>query len=177
MTISLYDASVGTYLQIVPAVGALLGKAAEHFAEQGTNLDELADSRLHADMLPLRFQVVSVVHHSIGTVESMRSGAFSPPPYDANLGFAALQARLKQAHDDLAAISPDEINALAGKTMEFVMGDLRLPFSAENFVLSFSLPNFNFHATTAYDILRHLGLPLSKRDYLGKLRFNRESRT
>jgi len=54
-----------------------------------------------------------------------------------------------------------------------VMGDLRLPFTAENFVLSFSLPNFYFHATTAYNILRHRGLPLGKRDFMGKLLINR----
>lgn len=176
MTISLYDASVGSYLQMLPAVSALLGKAAEHFSAQGVSLDELADARLHPDMLPLRFQILSVAHHSIGTVEGMHSGIFSPPTYDAKMDFAGMQARLKQAQDDLTALSADEINALAGKPMEFVMGDLRLPFSTENFVLSFSLPNFNFHAATAYDILRQKGLPLIKRDYLGKLRITRESR-
>lgn len=176
LTISLYDASVGSYLQIVPAVNALLEKAAGHFSAQGVALDELPDWRLYDDMLPLRFQIASVVHHSMGTVESMRSGVFSPPPYDATMGFAGLQEKLQKAHADLKALLPDEVNALSAKPMEFVMGDLRLPFSTENFVLSFSLPNFYFHAATAYDILRNRGLPLAKRDFLGKLRITREPR-
>ena len=173
MSISLYNASVGSYLQIVPAVSALLDKAVEHFSAQGVAQDEIANMAIHADMLPVRFQVVSVVHHSIGTIEGMRSGIFGPPSYDPKLGFAALKASLEKAQGDLLALDADDVNSMAGKPMEFVMGDLRLPFTTENFVLSFSLPNFHFHATTAYDILRHHGLPLGKRDYLGKLRIIR----
>lgn len=174
MTISLYDASVGSYLQLVPAVSALLDKAATHFGAEGVALDELPDWRLHETMLPLRFQVASVVHHSVGTIEGMRSGIFSPPAYDAKLGFTAMRASLDEALATLGALQAEDVNALAGKAMEFVMGDLRLPFSTENFVLSFSLPNFHFHATTTYDILRHRGLPLGKRDYMGRLRITRK---
>ncbi len=173
MSISLYDASVGSYLQIVPAVSALLEKAASHFSAENVPLDDLPDWRLHETMLPLRFQVASVVHHSVGTINSFSSGVFSPPAYDAKQDFAAMQASLVNALETLNALQPDEVNALAGKPMEFVMGDLRLPFSTENFVLSFSLPNFHFHAATAYDILRHRGLPLGKRDFLGRLRITR----
>lgn len=173
MSISLYDASVGSYLQIVPAVSALLEKAAAHFGAEGVAPDELPDWRLHDSMLPLRFQVASVVHHSVGTIESMSSGIFSPPAYDAKQDFAAMQASLEQALGKLNALTAGEVNAQAGKPMEFVMGDLRLPFSTDNFVLSFSLPNFHFHATTTYDILRHRGLPLGKRDYMGRLRITR----
>jgi hypothetical protein len=177
MTISLYDASVGSYLQILPAMSALLDKAAAHFESQGVALDEITEARLHADMLPLRFQVISVAHHSVGTIEAMRSGVFSPPKYDASLDFAALKAMLASATSDLSALSAKEVDDMAGKAMEFVMGDLRLPFSTENFVLSFSLPNLHFHATTAYDILRQKGLPLGKRDFMGKLRITREPRS
>jgi hypothetical protein len=176
LTISLYEASVASYLQVVPAVIKLLEKAAEHFDAQGVQRDEIADWRLHSDMLPMRFQIASVAHHSIGAIEGLRKGVFSPPPYDAKMDFAGLQAKLEKARADLLALQPDEINSLSGKPMEFVMGDLRLPFSTENFVVSFSLPNFHFHAATAYDILRHQGLPLGKRDFLGKLRITREAK-
>lgn len=174
MTISLYDASVASYLQVLPAVSALLDKAADHFPAQGMELGEVVDARLHEGMLPLRFQVVSVVHHSIGTIKSLDSGVFSPPKYDASLDFDSLQAMLAAATAELAALTPDEVNARSGNPLAFVMGDLNLPFTAENFVLSFSLPNFYFHATTTYDILRHLGLPLGKRDFMGRLRINRQ---
>jgi hypothetical protein len=174
MTISLYDASVGTYLQIVPALRTLLDKAAEHFEPQGVNLDELIDTRLHADMLPLRYQIVSAAHHALGTIEGLRAGTTSPPAYDASLGYAAMQALLEKTHEGLLALTAEEVNGLSGSDVVFVMGELRLPFTAENYVLSFSLPNFYFHVTTAYDILREKGLPLGKRDFMGKLRITRE---
>lgn len=174
MTISLYDASVASYLQILPAVSALLDKAAEHFPAQGVELGEIVDTRLHEGMLPFRFQVLSVVHHSIGTIKAMDNGIFSPPRYDASVGFENLREMLAAATTELATLDADEVNAKSGKAMAFVMGDLNLPFTTENFVLSFSLPNFYFHATTTYDILRHLGLPLGKRDFMGRLRITRQ---
>ena len=70
----------------------------------------------------------------------------------------------------LQRLSPDEVNALAGREVVFRFRDRQIPFTAENFVLSFSLPNFYFHATTAYDLLRAKGVPLAKRDFLGQLR-------
>jgi len=171
--ISLYDISVSSYLQIVPAVSRLLDKAVAHFGEQGVEQEEINRWRLHETMLPMRFQIVSVAHHSIGTIKAMRSGVFSPPDYNPKLDFAGVRAELEQARSDLAALQPDEVNAFSGGHMEFVMGDLRLPFTTEQFVLSFSLPNFHFHAATAYDILRSKGLPLEKRDFLGRLNYIR----
>ena len=70
----------------------------------------------------------------------------------------------------MKAQDPTTINATAGKTITFKLGANEMPFTAENFVLSFSLPNFYFHATTAYDILRMKGVKLGKMDFLGKLR-------
>ncbi len=67
-------------------------------------------------------------------------------------------------------LAPADVNALEGKDVVFQVRDMKLPFKAEGFLLSFSLPNFHFHATTAYDILRSKGVPLGKRDYMGKLR-------
>jgi hypothetical protein len=70
----------------------------------------------------------------------------------------------------LQKLTPAEVNGLAGKDVTFQIRDFKLPFTAENFFLSFSLPNFHFHATTGYDILRMKGVPLGKRDYMGNLR-------
>ena len=67
-------------------------------------------------------------------------------------------------------MTPDEINALEGKDVLFQFGDMKMPFTAEGFLLSFSVPNLHFHATTAYDILRMKGVPLGKRDYMGRPR-------
>jgi uncharacterized protein len=74
------------------------------------------------------------------------------------------------ARDELAALTPDSVNAYVGRDVIFKIGDRALPFTAEGFLMSFSLPNFFFHATTAYDILRHKGAPIGKRHFMGKLK-------
>ena len=73
---------------------------------------------------------------------------------------------LKPEHKAFA----DEVNGIEGRDVIFSVGDRKIPFKAEGFLMSFSLPNFYFHATTAYDILRKKGVPLGKRDFLGKMR-------
>jgi hypothetical protein len=120
-------------------------------------------------MLPFRFQVISVVHHSLGAINGIKEGVFSPPP-SLDSDYVALQDMVKDAFKQLQSMPIDDIEALAGKAMKFKMGDFEIPFTAENFILSFSLPNLYFHATTAYDILRMAGVPLGKRDFLGDMR-------
>ena len=169
MALSLYDATVANYLQILGAVGAFVDKSLTHFRDKGIDPAEVVEARLAPDMLPFRFQIVSVAHHSRGAMEAVKNGVFSPPA-KSNQDFAALQALLKEAHDDLSALTPEAVNALAGRDVTFKFGDIALPFTAEGFLMSFSLPNFFFHATTAYDILRHMGAPLGKRDFIGQLK-------
>ena len=84
--------------------------------------------------------------------------------------FADLQAMIGEAETALEAFTPDEVNRWAGKNLDLQIGPRRLAFTPETFFLSFSLPNFHFHAVTAYDILRTRGVPLGKRDYEGRLR-------
>ena len=121
-------------------------------------------------MLPLRFQVVSVAHHSLGAIEGLKKGVFAPPGQTEPLDYRGLQKLLADTLQGLQRLSPDEVNALSGREVVFRFRDRQIPFTAENFVLSFSLPNFYFHATTAYDLLRAKGVPLAKRDFLGQLR-------
>ena len=68
---------------------------------------------------------------------------------------------------------PETVNQLVGRDMVFKLGERQLPFKAEDFLMSFSMPNFYFHSTTAYDLLRMVGVPVGKMDYLGKLRLKR----
>ena len=81
-----------------------------------------------------------------------------------------LQTLVKDARASLEALKPEEVNALEGKDVTFSVRDMKMPFKAEGFLQTFSLPNFHFHATTAYDILRHKGVPLGKRDYMGRMK-------
>lgn len=169
MAISLYDASVRCFLQTIGAVERFLERGCQHLSANGVDPDAFVETRLYPDMLPFRFQVISVAHHSLGAIEGVKKGEFSPPSMP-ELGYAALQNLVAGARAGLEKLTPEEVNALEGRDVIFQLRDLRMPFTGEGFLLSFSLPNFYFHATTAYDILRMKGVPLGKRDYMGQMR-------
>lgn len=170
MAFTLYDATVANYLQILGAVGGFLDKSLTFFREKEIDPAEVVETRLAADMLPLWFQIVSVAHHSRGAMEAARSGVFVTPSGKPDLDYAALQALVAEARSELSGLTPEAVEALIGRDVIFRIGGRELPFTAEGFLMSFSLPNFFFHATTAYDILRHKGAPLGKRDFMGRLK-------
>ncbi|GAA0295618.1 DUF1993 domain-containing protein [Sphingomonas oligophenolica] len=170
MPFSLYAATIPSYRQILSAVAALLRKADSFAAEQGISSDDLVRQRLAEDMLPFGYQVKSAVAHSLGAIEGVRAGVFSPDRSPWPDTIADLGALVAEANAALEAIEPAEIDGFVGRPMRFTMGEMRMDFVAEEFLLSFSQPNFYFHATTAYDILRANGVPLGKRDFLGRPR-------
>lgn len=170
MGIALYDLSVASYLQGIGSVAGVLEKGAKYCAENNIDPNTLVEARIHADMLPLQFQVQSVVHHSIGAIDGLKKGLATPPPSIPAQDYKGLQKMVTDARDALTKLSAAEVNALEGRDMVFHLRDFKIPFTTEGFVMSFSLPNFYFHATTAYDILRMKGVPLGKRDFLGQMR-------
>jgi hypothetical protein len=103
------------------------------------------------------------------SVFRFRRSRITPTNLEA-LDYRGLQKFVADTHEALQRVQPAEVNALEGRDVLFQIRDLKLPFTAENFLMSFSLPNFHFHATTAYDILRSKGVPIGKRDYLGQMR-------
>jgi hypothetical protein len=121
-------------------------------------------------MLPFRFQLQSVAHHSLGAIEGVKNGLFQPPPQAPAYDYRGLQQLVGEAREALQKVTPAEVNGLEGKDVLFQIRDFRMPFTAEGFLLSFSLPNFYFHASTAYDILRWRGVRIGKRDFMGRLR-------
>jgi hypothetical protein len=155
---------------MLDAVTGVLAKGASHAADAGLDLQEIVMTRLRDDMMPFHFQVVSVAHHSWGAIQGMQSGSFRPPSFELDKDYAGLQALVREARDGLAALDEGEVEALAGKSLVFKLGKAEIPFTNVNYLLSFSLPNFYFHLTTTYDILRMLGVPLGKRDYIGQMR-------
>ena len=170
MAIALYDLSVANYLQTLEAVAGFLEKGRAHFDTNHVDLDEIVETRLAPDMLPLRFQLQSVAHHSLGAIEGVKAGLFQPPPQAPAYDYGGLQKLVAEAREALQKLTPAEVNALEGKDVVFQIRDFKMPFTAEGFLLSFSLPNFYFHATTAYDILRMKGVPVGKRDFMGPMR-------
>ena len=172
MSLSFYDTSVTSYLQVLEGIAGVLDKGASHAAETGLDLQEMVMARLHDDMMPLHFQIVSLAHHSLGAIQGLQQGSFSPPSFELDMDYASLQAVVANAREKLAELDAAEVESLAANSMVFKIGKKEIPFTNENFLLSFSLPNFYFHVTTTYSILRMLGVPLGKMDYLGLMRIS-----
>ena len=170
MAIPLYDVSVTSFLQVLGGVASFLDKGLTHCQAKGIDLNEIVETRLYPDMLPFRFQVIAVAHHSKGALDGVQAGVFMPPTGVANQDYAALQKIVADARASLQKLTREGVDALQGKDVVFKLGERSMPFTAEGFLMSFSMPNLHFHATTAYDILRMKGVPLGKRDYMGALR-------
>ena len=170
MSISFYDVSVVNFLQILGAVDGFLEKGRAHLTENGVDLQEVVSTRLYEDMLPFQFQVISVAHHSMGSIRGVEAGEFSPPDGYGDPDYEGLQHLIKEAKAAVESYSREMVESFAGKAVTFKLGGSELPFTAGNFVMSFSLPNVFFHAATTYDILRMKGVPVGKRDFMGQLR-------
>ena len=184
MAITLYDLSVPTFLQTTRAVSGFLDRAAKHCAETGADPDDFVHARLHPDMAPFHFQIEALKNHAVWGLEAVKTGVFAPSSLAGAMSFADLQAIVSQAVTMLEALTPEEVNSWSGKNLDIdvfrpvdeenastsAWAPRLLAFTPETFLLSYSLPNFYFHAVTAYDILRTRGVPIGKGDYEGRLR-------
>ena len=170
MAISFYDISIGTYLQTLGGVIGFLEKGRAHCEANGIDLNEVVETRLYPDMHPFRFQLVAVEHMTVGALKALQTGRFSPPGPVKELDYAGLQQLMADIRDELTKVSRESAEALENTQVTFQIGDFKMPFTAPNFVLSFSLPNLFFHATTAYDMLRMRGAPIGKANFLGPMR-------
>lgn len=170
MSVSLHTAVVGTFRQILPSLAGLVDKAEVHCRDNGMQPEALCDARLADDMWCFAKQVTTVAHHSGGAIEGVRNGVIGPDLSPAPTDFAALRRAVADAMAIVDAVAPDELDAIAGRDMRFEFRDRRMDFTVSDFLLSFTLPNFYFHATAAYAILRHQGLAVGKMDFLGRPR-------
>ncbi|HTW38533.1 MAG TPA: DUF1993 domain-containing protein [Steroidobacteraceae bacterium] len=170
MAVSLYAATVPLFQQTLGAVSGLIAKAEAFCADKRVAPEEIIQARLAPDMLPFAYQVKSTAVHSLGSIEGIRRGVFSPDMAPPPETFAALKSKIAETITALEAIRPAEVDGFIGRDTRFEFREHRIDFTAENFLLSFSLPNFYFHAATAYDILRWKGVQIGKRDFMGALR-------
>lgn len=170
MAFTLYAATIPSYLQILGSVSRLIGKAESFCSDRGLEPEALIQARLAENMLPFAYQVKSTAVHSLGAIEGVRKGTFSPDTTAPPATFDALRERVVETTAALEAFDPNEVESFIGRPMRFEFGTNRMDFVAEEFLLSFSQPNFYFHATTAYDILRMKGVELGKRDFNGRVR-------
>src|SRR5438309_6369818 len=123
MAFSLYDASVANYLQILGGVSGFLERGLAHFREKNIDPETLVEARLAPDMLPLRFQIISVAQHSRGAIEAAQSGEFRLFQAKDAIRYAGLQALIAQTIEALSAWTPEAVNALGGRDVVFLFGD------------------------------------------------------
>ncbi len=168
--ISLYELSVTNYDRVLGATIRFMQKSATHFQQAGQDLDEIVNMQLAPDMFPFTFQINSVRHHSLHAARGILAGEFTTPDPLPKMDYHGLVELLEVAKEDLKTIHPEELEARSGLPVLFKMGSMEIPFTAENFVQCFSLPNLYFHTTTTYDMLRMKGAPIGKTDFMGRMK-------
>lgn len=166
MPLSMSQASVPTFLQMLPALSGVLDKAAAHARSSGIEPAELIQARLAPDMFPLARQVQIATDHAKGAAARL-SGREVPKYEDSETTFDQLQARIARTIDFVKSVPRGEIDGSEDREITLTVGGQPRTFKGEQYLLHFALPNFYFHLTTAYDILRNRGVELGKRDFMG----------
>lgn len=166
MAISMYRASVPVFVQYLTALSAILKKAAEHCAAKKIDPSVLVSGRLSPDMFALARQVQITTDHAKGASARL-SGAEVPSFPDTEATFEELEARIAKTLDFVQSVKEADFAGSDDKTIKLKAGPQELEFKGVDYLTLFALPNFFFHMTTTYGILRHLGVDVGKRDFLG----------
>ncbi|MGZ6009210.1 MAG: DUF1993 domain-containing protein [Rhizomicrobium sp.] len=166
MTISMYKVSVPVFVQSLNGLNGVLDKAAA-FAE-ARKLDQavVLGLRLYPDMFPLAVQVGQVTTHA-GRGVALLAGLTQPTFDVGETTFAALKDRVSKTIEFVKTAKPEQIDGTEDKEIVLKFGTREMKFTGQNFLVGFTLPNFFFHYTTAYDILRSIGVEIGKRDFMG----------
>lgn len=165
----LYSMTIPLYKRTLSAAKNNLIKGKAFFISEDISPDEIVNFRLVENMLPFSFQINSIRHHSLNAVKGILEGKFSPPKPLTENTYEGMITVVSDALLALDAFSASELNDRVDHKVIFEMGDTKIPFTSDNFVTSFSLPNLYFHATTLYNMLRIHNVPLGKRDFLGDM--------
>jgi hypothetical protein len=165
MSLSLYDASVPVYQNVLANLSAILDKAEAHANANGVDLQTYLDARLAPDMHPFTRQIQTVSDAAKGGAARL-AGITPPSMPDTETTWAELKDRLAKTQAFLATITPDQIDSREAETIEMKFPGNSMTFTARDFLFNFTLPNFMFHVVTAYGLLRSQGVPIGKMDYL-----------
>ncbi|MBF0237957.1 MAG: DUF1993 domain-containing protein [SAR324 cluster bacterium] len=168
MKISMYQSSVPVFIRMLNNLSAILEKAAAHAEAKKITPSVLINSRLYPDMLPFVTQIFIATDTAKGA--SARLAGMEPPKFEDNEAtFPELVARIKKTVDFLSSLTPEQIDGSDEKTILLPRHNGEVTtFQGLSYLQNYALPNFYFHVTTAYAILRHNGIEIGKQDYLGK---------
>jgi hypothetical protein len=162
----MYQASVPVFIQFLTGLSGVLHKAADFAAQRKIDPAVLLTSRIYPDMFPLARQVREATNHSANACARI-AGLDLPKLPDADAGFEDLQTRISAALVFLKSLKPEQIDGTEDKTVTMQFGQNTREFKGQPFLLTFAMPNFYFHTTTAYVILRQYGVEIGKRDFMG----------
>jgi hypothetical protein len=164
--LSMFQASVPVFIQQLTSLSAILDKAEAHAKAGGLDPTRLISARLAPDMFPFSRQVQIASDHAKAAAARL-SGRDNPKFEDTETTFAELKARIDKTIAFVKSVPRTEIDGSEERDVTFPVGGQPKTLSGQRYLLHNALPNFFFHVTTAYDILRHEGVPLGKRDYMG----------
>jgi len=168
MTISMYEASIPVFIRMLKNLAAILAKGATYAEAKKIEPTVLINSRLYPDMFTMARQVQIASDAAKGC--GARLAGREPPKFEDNEAtFPELLTRIDKTIAYLETLKPEQINGSEQKTITLQIRNKTVTFLGMPFLLNFALPNFYFHVTTAYDILRHCGVEIGKQDFIGVL--------
>ena len=168
MTLSMYQASVPAFQKHLNALDGLLDKAAAYATAKKIAPDVLLSARLYPDMFELTRQVQAAT--DFAKAASTRLAGIAVPSFaDTETTIPELKARIAKTQKLLEGITPEQMTGSEDKEFTIKVGPNDMTFKGIDYLLHFALPNFYFHCTTAYAILRHNGLEIGKRDFMRRI--------
>jgi uncharacterized protein len=166
MTLSMYQASAPRFVNLLKNLSAILDKAEAHVDARKIDPAALTTYRLFPDMFPLTRQVQIACDVAKGAVARL-AGVEVPKHEDTELTFAELKARIARTIEFINTVRPAQIDGSEGRDILLKLGGKDVKFTGIQYLLGHATPNFYFHVTTAYNILRHNGVEIGKRDFIG----------
>ena len=167
MAISLYSGFVPVCLQLLGGLKTVLQKAEEHATAQKWDTATVLNLRLYPDMFTLERQVRQVCNHALGA--GRVAGVALPSLPDQDNNWAEMRSRIDKTVDFLKGLQPNQLDGKDDSDVTVPMGGQPRTMKAQSYLYHFEMPQIGFHTTTAYDILRQVGVNIGKRDYLGSM--------
>ncbi len=166
MTFSMYSASVPVFKQVLNSLSAIIDKAEAHAAEKKIDPPALLQARLFPDMFPFARQIQVAADFAKGASARL-AGVELPKFEDTEQTFAELKERIAKTLAFIDSVPQDGVEASAQRDITTGSGEKTKQWKGQTYLMHYALPHFYFHATTAYDILRHNGVEIGKKDFIG----------
>ena len=168
MPLTMFQASVPVFNQFLTSLSNIIAKASAHAGARKIDPAVLVGARLYPDMFPFSRQVQIATDHAKGAMARL-AGVDVPSYPDTETTFEELQARIAKTLAFVNQFKLEQLDGSESREVVLTIGGQKMPFTGQIYLIQFALPNFYFHTTTAFAILRHCGVEIGKRDFMGKL--------